>query len=102
MLFFLITSKNFIFLKKLIIFLIKGTGTNAAYIENRDNVENLKKNCESQVVINTEWGAFGECGELDKWRTVYDKIVDEESLYPGKQLFVYIYLCLCVLLKFKP
>ena len=39
------------------------------------------------MVVNTEWGAFGEAGELDFVRTKWDKEVDESSLNPGKQIF---------------
>nr|AAW25718.1 SJCHGC07032 protein [Schistosoma japonicum] len=42
---------------------------------------------EPEVIVNTEWGAFGENGELDCWRTQFDKAMDIESLHPGKQLF---------------
>ena len=38
-------------------------------------------------VINTEWGAFGENGELDFVVTKWDKAVDENSVNPGKQIF---------------
>jgi len=39
------------------------------------------------VIINTEWGAFGDKGELDFIRTKWDLAVDEGSLNPGKQTF---------------
>lgn len=39
-----------------------------------------------QVIINTEWGAFGDNGCLDFIRTEYDNTIDRESLNPGKQL----------------
>ncbi|KAH8870720.1 Hexokinase [Schistosoma japonicum] len=39
------------------------------------------------VGLIVEWGAFGENGELDCWRTQFDKAMDIESLHPGKQLF---------------
>ena len=39
------------------------------------------------MVINTEWGAFGDSGELDFVRTKWDKAVDEMSVNPGKQIF---------------
>lgn len=38
------------------------------------------------VLINTEWGAFGDDGKLDFIRTDYDRDVDENSVNPGKQL----------------
>lgn len=38
------------------------------------------------MLINTEWGAFGDDGKLDFVRTDYDRDVDENSVNPGKQL----------------
>ncbi len=39
------------------------------------------------VVINTEWGAFGNQGELDFILTKWDREVDKNSINPGKQIF---------------
>ena len=39
-----------------------------------------------QVLINTEWGAFGDNGCLDFIRTEYDRELDTYSINPGKQL----------------
>ena len=39
------------------------------------------------MIINTEWGAFGDDGELDIIKTKWDEAVDEGSLNPGKQTF---------------
>ena len=39
------------------------------------------------MIINTEWGAFGENGELDFIRTQWDYAIDSESINPGKQIF---------------
>jgi len=39
-----------------------------------------------QVVINTEWGAFGDNGLLDFIRTQVDRDIDAESLNPGQHL----------------
>ncbi|XP_014240900.1 hexokinase type 2 isoform X2 [Cimex lectularius] len=66
---------------------ILGTGTNACYVEQVENVPGF----ESQpgkplVLINTEWGAFGENGELEFIRTSFDKEVDKTSINPGKQI----------------
>ena len=41
--------------------------------------------CE-QVVINTEWGAFGDNGVLDFIRTQVDHDIDRESLNPGQHV----------------
>ena len=40
-----------------------------------------------QMVINTEWGAFGSQGALDSIRTGVDHDVDADSLNPGQQIF---------------
>ena len=39
------------------------------------------------MIINTEWGAFGNHGELDFIATKWDKRVDAGSVNPGKQIF---------------
>lgn len=39
------------------------------------------------VIINTEWGAFGDDGILDIFRTKQDFTVDKNSINPGKQVF---------------
>ena len=39
-----------------------------------------------QVIINTEWGAFGDNGCLDFIRTEYDRELDTYSINPGKQM----------------
>jgi len=40
-----------------------------------------------QVVINTEWGAFGDNGIIDFIRTSVDKDIDNMSLNAGRQTF---------------
>ncbi|KAK2163269.1 hypothetical protein NP493_1471g00019 [Ridgeia piscesae] len=84
---------------------ILGTGTNACYMEHLDKVltwdgdfdepkrveqsENVQHSdaISRKVIINTEWGAFGDNGELDFIRTDLDHVVDKASLNPGKQIF---------------
>ena len=39
------------------------------------------------MVVNTEWGAFGNDGELDFIMTKWDRNVDALSINPGKQIF---------------
>ena len=46
-----------------------------------------------EVVINTEWGAFGNTGSLDIVRTIYDYELDRNSLNPGKQVRKYSKNC---------
>ncbi|XP_071521980.1 hexokinase type 2 isoform X2 [Panulirus ornatus] len=69
--------------------LIVGTGTNACYMEKLEKVELWDGGNDGphQVVINTEWGAFGDNGCLDFVRTQYDINIDRESINPGKQLY---------------
>lgn len=40
-----------------------------------------------KVLVNTEWGAFGDDGAIDFLRTAYDKDVDVNSVNIGKQLY---------------
>ena len=68
---------------------IVGTGTNASYVESLQNVdlyEGEKPLDSSCVVINTEWGAFGNTGSLEIVRTQYDHQLDKNSINPGKQV----------------
>lgn len=76
--------------------LIVGTGTNACYMENLRNVPlmDVQDLCEDeakmhpdQVIVNTEWGAFGDNGILDFVRTKWDTAVDVLTVNKGKQLF---------------
>lgn len=68
--------------------LILGTGSNACYVENLDNVKTWTedRNDPNQVIINMEWGAFGDNGCLDFLLTDYDTEVDKTSLNPKKQM----------------
>ncbi len=89
--------------------LIIGTGTNACYLEDLDQVKSKdskhflidfnsinfqidmvdgEKTYHSEhMVVNTEWGAFGNHGELDFILTKWDRNVDKLSINPGKQIF---------------
>jgi len=71
--------------------MIIGTGTNACYLEDMDKVELIEgdkeKSGSKDMIINTEWGAFGNQGELDFILTKWDKRVDAASVNPGKQIF---------------
>lgn len=69
--------------------LILGTGTNACYMESLDNVPKWDGDQDEprQVIINTEWGAFGDNGSLDHLRTKYDERLDKESSSPRQQIF---------------
>ncbi|XP_060845114.1 hexokinase type 2-like [Rhopalosiphum padi] len=68
--------------------LIVGTGCNACYVEKVENVELFDGDkIKPHVIVNTEWGAFGDDGKLDAVRTKYDREIDEDSLNPGQQRF---------------
>ncbi|XP_016074741.1 PREDICTED: glucokinase [Miniopterus natalensis] len=66
--------------------MIVGTGCNACYMEEMHNVE-LVEGEEGRMCVNTEWGAFGDAGELDEFLLEYDRAVDGSSLNPGQQLY---------------
>lgn len=65
--------------------LLPGTGCNVCYMEEMRTVE-LVEGEEGQMCVNTEWGAFGDNGELEDFRLEYDRVVDESSINPGQQL----------------
>ena len=69
---------------------ILGTGSNACYLEKAQNAELFNKSDKADdetVIINAEWGAFGDLGSLEFIRTSYDREVDEHSINPSNQLF---------------
>lgn len=65
---------------------VSGTGTNACYMEEMQNIE-LAEGDDGRMCVNMEWGAFGDNGELDDFCTQFDHIVDDCSNYPGKQRY---------------
>ncbi|XP_076226512.1 hexokinase-2 [Nomia melanderi] len=62
--------------------LILGTGSNACYLERADRVEHweTERHGEREVIIDIEWGAFGDNGVLDFIKTEYDHENDANSL----------------------
>lgn len=68
--------------------LILGTGTNACYMENLKEVKKWTENDAGlkQVIINTEWGAFGDQGDLACVQTKFDVFIDENSINKGCQM----------------
>ncbi|KGL87161.1 Hexokinase-2, partial [Charadrius vociferus] len=66
--------------------LIVGTGTNACYMEEMQNVGTVEGE-QGRMCINMEWGAFGDNGCLDDIFTDFDRLVDEKTINPGKQRF---------------
>lgn len=65
-----------------------GTGSNACYVERVENCEMYDgpENGKDHVLVNTEWGAFGDNGALDFIRTEYDREIDDFSINKGKQM----------------
>ncbi|KAI9472254.1 MAG: hypothetical protein EXX96DRAFT_583422 [Benjaminiella poitrasii] len=70
------------------------TGTNAAYWEKVNAIHKLdqsaaqlpsKDDCE--MIINTEWGSFGDQNPSVLPRTFYDNRVNRQSVNPGVHLF---------------
>uniref|UniRef100_A0A8C4XR12 hexokinase n=1 Tax=Falco tinnunculus TaxID=100819 RepID=A0A8C4XR12_FALTI len=66
--------------------LIVGTGTNACYMEEMQNVGAVEGE-QGRMCINMEWGAFGDNGCLDDIFTDFDRLVDEKTINAGKQRF---------------
>lgn len=68
--------------------LILGTGTNACYMESLDRIGTWTGDYEEpkQVIVNMEWGSFGNKGCLNHIRTKYDEEVDLASVNSGKQM----------------
>ncbi|KRZ78009.1 Hexokinase type 2, partial [Trichinella papuae] len=68
---------------------IVATGTNASYMEDVKKIPKLKgvDFPYEKMIIDTEWGGFGDGGEAEFIKTQYDRIVDERSVHPGVQCF---------------
>ena len=63
--------------------LILGTGCNGAYLEKAERVHNWdKKENVNQVIIDSEFGAFGDNGCIDFIKTEFDHMIDDQSLLP--------------------
>lgn len=67
---------------------IIGEGTNACYVEKQKNAELFDEENRGSgfVLINTEWGAFGNDGALNFIKTDVDKELDEHSVNTGHQM----------------
>ena len=66
--------------------LILGTGSNAAYLEDAEKVLNWhgkRPNDVKEVIIDPEFGAFGDNHCIDFIKTEFDKELDNDSLLPG-------------------
>lgn len=68
--------------KRSAIGLILGTGCNASYFERVERIEKWKGKHTGidEVVVDIEWGAFGDNGVLDFMKTEFDELVDHGSL----------------------
>ncbi|XP_060728856.1 hexokinase HKDC1 [Tachysurus vachellii] len=66
--------------------LIAGTGSNVCYMEKMKNIETVEGD-EGHMCVNTEWGGFGDNGNIEDIRTRFDREVDNGSLNVGKQRF---------------
>ncbi|XP_037043340.1 hexokinase type 2-like [Bradysia coprophila] len=62
--------------------IVLGTGSNACYVERADRVQHweTERHNEHHVIINIEWGAFGDNGSLDFLKTEFDRSLDLRSL----------------------
>ncbi|KAI8121832.1 Hexokinase-1 [Lucilia cuprina] len=70
--------------------LIVGTGSNACYLEQIKNIDTFEPEPNNRVptmIINCEWGAFGDKGCLEFVRTKYDRQIDETTHNRGRQIF---------------
>ncbi|KAK8139381.1 hexokinase [Apiospora sp. TS-2023a] len=72
---------------------IFGTGTNAAYVEKLENVKRLHGRADFQsrapddlMVINTEWGCFGDGQDGLLPSTEYDEVLDMASPHPRQEM----------------
>lgn len=59
-----------------------GDGTNCCYMEHAENIGGME-NKVGRMCINTEWGSFGNDGELDDIMTEFDQLTDKESSQQG-------------------
>lgn len=65
-----------------ILFSTSGTGSNACYVERACRVQHweTERHNEHHVIIDIEWGAFGDNGSLDFIKTEFDLSLDLRSL----------------------
>ena len=67
--------------------LVLGDGVNACYMEKLSAIPKFKGDGgHTKVIINTEWGAFGDDGKLNYSRNYYDRLLDENSSNSGQQM----------------
>jgi hexokinase len=80
--------------------LILGTGCNGAYLELAKNVPHWEgdRHGAKEVIIDPEFGAFGDNGCVDFLKTEFDRDLDKASLLPGK-IYTIVYLYAYFLLR---
>uniref|UniRef100_A0A1I8A7H2 Hexokinase n=1 Tax=Steinernema glaseri TaxID=37863 RepID=A0A1I8A7H2_9BILA len=73
---------------------IVGTGFNACYMEKMERIKKMageidhtKDGLPDEMIVNTEWGGFGDDGEIEFIRTKFDQAVDATTINPGKHLY---------------
>uniref|UniRef100_A0A8C6YDY3 hexokinase n=1 Tax=Naja naja TaxID=35670 RepID=A0A8C6YDY3_NAJNA len=62
-------------------------GTNCCYMEDTERIPGNTQEPRGPMYINTEWGSFGNNGELNEELTEFDVLVDKESMDQGKCRF---------------
>ncbi|ETE73732.1 Hexokinase-3, partial [Ophiophagus hannah] len=62
-------------------------GTNCCYMEDTERIAGNTQEPRGHMYINTEWGSFGNNGELNEELTEFDLLVDKESMDQGKCRF---------------
>uniref|UniRef100_A0A1B6I221 Phosphotransferase n=1 Tax=Homalodisca liturata TaxID=320908 RepID=A0A1B6I221_9HEMI len=69
--------------------MIIGTGSNACYLERAERVHHweCERHGERDIIIDIEWGAFGDNGAIDFIKTDYDRQVDNHSLIKNSFTF---------------
>nr|XP_056703405.1 hexokinase-3 [Euleptes europaea] len=76
--------------------LIIGDGTNCCYMEQTENIAGMESQV-GRMCINTQWGSFGQTGEVDDIVTEFDQLMDKASLNQGlcryEKLISSLYLC---------
>ncbi|OZJ01792.1 hypothetical protein BZG36_05191 [Bifiguratus adelaidae] len=64
------------------------TGTNAAYWEKAESIEKMHGGpTDGEVIVNTEWGSFGDHNRSYLPMTQYDRTVNRESVHPNVSMF---------------
>lgn len=69
--------------------LIIGSGSNACFVEQAKNFNKLESHekTSNQILVNCEWGAFGDNGCLDFFKTEFDKELDQNSNHVNSYTF---------------